>query len=70
MTLLTQIQRDDQIFNIVSLHYTPLDCSMESLEHSCCYGLMKVGLSNQVIISAETRQGLLNRKQASWEVLT
>lgn len=30
MTLLTEIQQDDQIFSIVSLHYAFLDCSMES----------------------------------------
>lgn len=73
MTLPTQIQRDDQIFSIVSLHYPSLDCSMESaspLEHSCHYWLMEIRLSNQVIIPAKTRKGLLNRKQPSWEVFT
>lgn len=57
-------------FSILSLHYAFLDCPMESVEHSCCYWLMKVGLSDQVIITAKTRQGLLNRNKASWEVLT
>lgn len=31
---------------------------------------MEIELSDQVIISAKTRQGLLNKKQASWEVFT